>query len=206
VETTCSVLRAVKDLEGSTVTELARHLDLSKGAVYNHLATLHQEQFVTKNGDTYQLSYQLYNYGEYVRRLSPLYNVALSEIHQLVEETRESVNLMVESFGKGVYLYKEKGDTGIADEYHSNLLKNADYLHWSSTGKAILAELPNEEVEGIVDRYGLPKKTENTITTKSELWDTIEGIRKRGYANVIEVTIETQESTQTSQREFDTSR
>lgn len=182
VETTCSVLRALKNLDGATVTELADHLDLSKGAAYNHLATLRQQQFVSKNGDIYQLSYQIFTFGEYVRHLSPLYNVALNEIHQLAEETGESVNLMVESFGKGIYLYKEKGETGIADEYHTNRLTNADYLHWSSTGKAILADLPDERVEEIVDRYGLPEKTENTITTEAELWKEINVIRERGYA------------------------
>jgi DNA-binding IclR family transcriptional regulator len=56
------------------------------------------------------------------------------------------------------------------------------YLHHLSAGKAILARLPEERVEAIIDKHGLVERTENTITTRAELYDELETVRERGYA------------------------
>jgi len=48
--------------------------------------------------------------------------------------------------------------------------------------KAILAYLPDEQVEAIVDRHGLERKTSERIGTEEELYDTLEQVRERGYA------------------------
>jgi DNA-binding IclR family transcriptional regulator len=55
-------------------------------------------------------------------------------------------------------------------------------LHCTSLGKAILAYLPEERVDEIVDRWGLPARTADTITTREELDAELERIRERGYA------------------------
>ena len=51
VKISCSVLNTLKKTNGATVTELSNSLDLSKGAVYNHLATLKKEKFVVKDNN-----------------------------------------------------------------------------------------------------------------------------------------------------------
>jgi DNA-binding IclR family transcriptional regulator len=56
------------------------------------------------------------------------------------------------------------------------------YLHENSGGKAILAELPDDQIDSVIQEVGLPKQTENTITSRSELFDRIEKIRERGFA------------------------
>jgi len=55
-------------------------------------------------------------------------------------------------------------------------------MHYNSGGKAILAHLPDREVNVIIDEYGLPAQTENTITTRETLFDELERIREQGYA------------------------
>ena len=49
-------------------------------------------------------------------------------------------------------------------------------------GKAILAGLPDERVREIVDRHGLPRTTERTLTDEEELFAALEAIRDRGRA------------------------
>jgi DNA-binding IclR family transcriptional regulator len=46
----------------------------------------------------------------------------------------------------------------------------------------MLAEMPRDQVETILNRHGLPGATENTITDRESLFETLETIRQRGYA------------------------
>jgi DNA-binding IclR family transcriptional regulator len=55
-------------------------------------------------------------------------------------------------------------------------------MHWTALGKALLAQFPDERVHGIVDRHGLPRATENTITDRDELFAELERIRERGFS------------------------
>lgn len=176
------VVRALEELDGARVTELASHLDMSKSAVYNHLMTLQDNSFVVKEGNTYSLSLQFLLLGEYVRNQNQLYSVGKSELESLAEETGEYAHLSTEQHGLGVNLYKVRGEKAVGSDYQTSKLQKPDYLHFSATGKSILAYLPRERVEDIIDRYGLVRKTSNTITTPDELFTELERIRERGYA------------------------
>jgi hypothetical protein len=55
-------------------------------------------------------------------------------------------------------------------------------MHNSAPGKAVLAELPSEAVERILDLRGLPATTEETLTTREGLREELEAISERGYA------------------------
>ncbi|WP_135807416.1 IclR family transcriptional regulator [Halorussus marinus] len=182
VETTSRILNALQRHGNVGVTELSNELELSKGAVYNHLATLRKQGFVVKKGDEYQLSNKFINYGKSVQHQSPLYTVGKEYVDRLAEKTDEYAHLMVEENGLGYYLYRERGENAIAEEFHAWKNQKPDYLHHSSTGKAILAEFPCERVEEVIEEHGLPQSTEKTITTKEALFDELEKTRERGYA------------------------
>ena len=84
----------------------------------------------------------------------------------------------VEEHGRGVFVFRESGNQAVRTKTR---LGRRVYLHHVSAGKAILAHLPEERVEAIIDRHGLPPKTEQTITDPELLFDHLEGIRERGY-------------------------
>ncbi len=176
------VVRALEELDGAGVTELAEHLDLSKSVVYNYLTTLRDEKFVVKEGDTYSLSLQFLLVGEYVRNQNVLYRIGKGEVEELAEKTGEYAHLSTEQHGLSVNLYKVSGEKAVGSDYQTSKLQRADYLHFSATGKAILAHLPRERVNWIVDTYGLPRKTEETITDRDALFAELEHVRERGYA------------------------
>jgi DNA-binding IclR family transcriptional regulator len=56
------------------------------------------------------------------------------------------------------------------------------YMHATASGKAILAERSRDYVDDVIETWGLPAKTENTITSESELFAELERVRERGYA------------------------
>jgi hypothetical protein len=55
-------------------------------------------------------------------------------------------------------------------------------LHSTAIGKAILAELSDDEVLAVAGRTGLVRLTPNTLTSDEDLLAHLEGVRARGYA------------------------
>lgn len=182
VDTSIDVVRALKALDGATAVELVEQLDTSKSTVYNHLSTLRENQLVVKDGDTYELSLQFLLLGNYILNQNVLYSVGKKEVDKLAERTGEYVHLSAEQHGRRISLHKAQGKNAVGTEYQESQLQKPDHLHSSATGKAILAQLSRDRVEEICDQYGLPKRTENTITSRSELFEALEEIRERGYS------------------------
>lgn len=184
--TTLQVIDALKRMNGATVTEMADYLDLSKGGVYNHLATLRENDFVVKDDHVYDLSPRFILIGEHVRQESLLYQFGQQELDTLVEETGEYAQLITERHGRGIVLYLQRGEKAIGSGYPDQMEREPLGLHHLSAGKAILSRLPEERVNEIIDQHGLPRRTGNTITTREELFDELRTVRERGYALNIE--------------------
>jgi DNA-binding IclR family transcriptional regulator len=182
VKTTEKSLRLidqVRALEGARIHELESELDMTKGAIHNHLSTLRKHGYIVQEDNEYQLSLQFLTIGGHVRTNTPLYRKGRAKAIQLADDTGMLVNLLTEEDGQGVYLYQARGS------YAVNLDTHVGYrihLHNIAVGKAILAHLPEERTEEIIDRWGLPKATENTITDKEELLEELESVRTQGYA------------------------
>lgn len=182
VRTTEKSFRVVEQMQqhdGSRIYELEEELDMTKGAIHNHLSTLREQGFVNKEGDEYRLSLQFLTLGGQVRSDYPIYELGRQKIDQLANDTGMLTNLATEENGQGVYLYQSKGEYAVSlDTYVGYRI----HLHYTGIGKAILAYLPRERVEEIIDSWGLPRATENTITEPSALFDELETIREQGYA------------------------
>lgn len=178
-ETLFAIIEQLKERDGAGITELASELDMAKSSIHKHLKTMSEYGYVVKRNDTYHIGLQFLNVGEYARDSYDLYHAAKSQIHDLAAETGEMVWLIVPENGLSWFLYGAKGNTEISEEA---IIGSRAYLHHNSGGKAILAHLPSDEVERIIDEHGLPSKTENTITDRETLWTELETIRERGYA------------------------
>jgi DNA-binding IclR family transcriptional regulator len=177
------ILNALIELGSAGVTELAQYQEISKSTAHSYLKTLEYGGLVSQNeAEEYQLSANFLVYGEYVRNRSQLYQVGKSTIDELAETTGQYAHLVIEEDGRGINLYKSKGEEAVGDEYQAAKFQQRDYLHITASGKAILAHLPEDRIDEIIDRYGLPARTENTITDRDELFDELEGIREQGYA------------------------
>lgn len=182
VEKSWEIIEALKRKGEMGVTELAREVELSKGGVHTHLATLCERGVVMNENGTYRLGLHILNLGEYVRRQQQVFRAGKQEVDKLAEETDEFAHLMVQEYGKGIYLYQSAGERAIVEDYMMEKYQKRSYLHHSSLGKAILAHLPEEKVEQIIDRHGLPDMTNNTITTREKLFENLKRIRKEGVA------------------------
>lgn len=183
VETAFEILEALKALDGATTTEIADRLDLPKSSAYNHLQTLEHAGYVIKNEQTYELGLQLLDLGAFARQKQTLCEVAQPELETVAEETGELVNLLVEENGRGIFLLREQGESAVnIDSYTGQSV----HLHTTALGKTVLAYLSEERRKEVIDRHGLPEKTENTITDRQHLEAELEEIRTEGVAYDLE--------------------
>lgn len=174
IDTACSILQGLRELDGAGVSELAAHLDMSKGAVHTHLATLVDNEFVVKRGNTYQIGLRFVDFGEYAKNNVSIYTLATEEVDRLATETGEVAQFMVEEHGKGVYLHKARGEDAIQTSSYTGYRK---HLHCTALGKAIIAQFSDERIREIAEKTDLPARTEQTLTTVDELLEEIEQIR-----------------------------
>lgn len=183
VDTACTIIKFLRRTGGATVSEIGAEVDLTLGTVSTHLATLRVNDYVRKDGNQYELSPLFVTLGEHVRNHSDLYNAGTKEADRLSEETGEAVLLMTEYNGLKVSLYQAFGENAVGTEYHvRNREEPERYLHYSASGKAMLAGFPDEKVRRILDEHGLERRTENTITDPKSLREKLENVAEQGYA------------------------
>lgn len=179
VERTLSILQTLGEYDTVGVTALAKDLDIPRSTVFNHLKTLEASEYVVNEGGEYRLGSRFLELGAKARDFHAVYEAARDEVTRLAKETGEISALLVEEHGFGVFLYRAEGEGSVhIDSYTGQRI----YLHGAALGKAILAGLPDNRVEEIVDRRGLPALTDNTISDGRELAAELETIAEMGVA------------------------
>jgi len=163
------------------ITELSKRLTLPKSTVFHIVHTLHNYRWLERLDDSkkYVLGLRFFELGNLVQANSRLRQIALSHLEKLRKDTNETVYLVVYDQGEIVYLE--------CLESQLRLRARPVYgirvpLHCTSLGKAIMAFLPDEEVQNIIREKGLVGFTDKTITKKEALEKELKEIRKTGYA------------------------
>lgn len=174
-----AILELLQERNGMGITELASELKLSKATIHHHLSTLLEHELVVKNGTEYRLSLRHLDFGETVKSRLGYYEVVRREVDDIAAETGELAQFATEEHGRAVYLYKAQGEKAVQT---ASTIGKREYMHCISLGKAILAHLPEERVDEIVDTHGLEGFTDNTITSRAELHENLADVRERGYA------------------------
>lgn len=187
VETSLRIVEAIATLEGARVSEISEHLEIPVSTVHGHLKTLHEQSYLTKEGDEYHVGLQFLNHGGQARERKQGYQLAEEKVEKLAAETNERAQFIVEENGRGYYVHTESGEDAVLADAR---IGKRIYLHDSAAGKSILAQLPESRVHDIIDRWGLPAYTEHTITDREELFEELEQVREQGYALNIQETHE----------------
>ena len=187
VERAFEIVDFLKEHGSATIVEITDHLGCAKSTVHRHLKTLEENSFLVHENGEYRLGIRFLDYGVVAREKYALYQEAKPKVDDLAAETEEKIWCAVEEHGRSIHIYGAEGKRSVRT--HARV-GHRNYLHQHAAGKAILANLPDERIDKIVDVYGLPKRTERTITDRDKLWTEIEAIRDRGYAFNIEESVE----------------
>lgn len=177
-ETSLTILDAIKQLNGGTLSELAEYVGLAPSTIHTHLQTLEAVEYVTKIDGEYRLGLKLFHLGEHARMRDERYRLARRTASTIADQVNEEVNFSIEEYGRSVVLFDE---TSTAHREEFQVGRYFD-MHSSASGKAMLAQYSTERVHEIIDRCGLPEYTDHTITDTETLFQELESIAEQGYA------------------------
>ncbi|MFC6907108.1 IclR family transcriptional regulator [Halalkalicoccus tibetensis] len=176
---TFEIIDLLRQWDGAGVSEIANYLEKPTSTVHDHLQTLESEEYLINDNGVYRIGARFLELGEQARSRMKVYHLARPEVDNLAEETGNHSNFMIEEHGRGIFMYKAKGENAVRLDTRVGMRV---YLQTTALGKTILAHRPTEEVENIVERHGLPAITENTITDRDQLFAELAQIKERGYA------------------------
>ncbi|SEV80175.1 IclR family transcriptional regulator [Natrinema salifodinae] len=173
------IVDKVQERDGARLVDIADALDVSKSTAHQYLSTLVDLGYLKKVEQEYTLGHKFLNHGIHARKQYEITEVCRPTLENLVEETQEMAWVTVEEQGKAVYLDKVKGKRAVQTLAQ---VGTSAHLHYLASGRAMLASMSDEDVREIIDRHGLPARTEESITDTDALFDELEEIHDRGYA------------------------
>jgi DNA-binding IclR family transcriptional regulator len=173
------LVEVLVERNGARVTDLAEELDVAKSSVHSYLSTMVANGYAVKKGSEYYAGLRFLTVGGHLRERHPGYALAEPIVEDLAATTKERAQFIVEENGRGVFIHRSTGPRAVDADTR---LGKRIFLHSTGAGKAILAALPDQRVDEILDRHGLPARTEFTITERSVLDDELRAVKDRGYA------------------------
>jgi DNA-binding IclR family transcriptional regulator len=177
-DTSLAILEFVHEREGATMATICSALDLTKSTAHGHLTTLLNRGYLVKRGEQYHLGMKLLRFGEAAKRRDDAFPIIRDGVDTLAERVEEGVDYSVLENNRIISVYNT-----ITHENDPNFSPGREYLaHGTAAGKAILAEFDDERVLEIVDETGLPRLTDETITSRKRLLESLVAVRDRGYA------------------------
>jgi DNA-binding IclR family transcriptional regulator len=180
LERAAALLRALAEAgRPLSAGELAAAVGLPRPTVYRLLQTLCAEGWVAQNGRSFVIGASVLWLA--ARRLEQLElrSVGRPLLAELRDRTGETVHLGVLEAGQVVYVEKLESPGPLR---MASMVGRIVPAHSTALGKAMLAYLPREQVERIVERHGLVRRTPNTITDPARLFQELAAIRARGYS------------------------
>lgn len=165
----------------SGISDIAERLDLPKNSVFRIVCTLHAHGYLKRDDSSKQfalgskllsLAYAALHEGHLVER-------SMDVMRQVRDDTDETVLLGILDGAEGVVLEQVPSNQqvkvviGIGTRFP---------LHTAAPAKAMMAHLPQEEVDHLLDQIKFTQYTDRTITTRAALQQAIAQTRKAGYA------------------------
>ena len=184
-----SVARALRALEfvaasrdGVTAKELAAHLDIAVPSTYHVLTTLIEAGYLVHLSQEHR-----YGLGYRVRLLEQGLEKQLEVPPQTVEAIKR---LHVEADAAAYYAVYRDIDVVVAHVADSERRPRVRILdigfheatHATAFGKVMLAAMTPEDRDAYLDRVGLRRCAENTITDRADLEEHLVQVRKSGVA------------------------
>ena len=177
-----SILDALANTrEHPTLAELAHTVELHKSTAHRLLMILERQRIVEREprSGRYHLGLRLFELGTLAIASFNFRERAGSYLEQIVYQVDETVHLCVLDGGEILYLDKVEPSRSVR---MASRIGTRNPVHCTAVGKAILAHLPERDLNDILHRRGLKRFTSNTITTPAELKAQLRAVLERGYS------------------------
>lgn len=186
-----SVDRAITVLEilaregHAGVSEVAAEIGVHKSTAFRLLAALEERDLVEQNTDRgkYQLAFGILRLASAIPGRIDLARQAQVTMDALAQQLDETINLAVVREHYAVNVQQAFSSAAVASQ---NWVGQLTPLHATSSGKVLLAFMPEGQRDAILDKASLPRLTPNTITSRAALLDQLAEIREAGFATASE--------------------
>lgn len=164
-----------------TLSQLAQSLQMPKSTLLNMLRTLEMFGIIRKSesNQSYHLGLELLEMGYSVRKALPIIQYAIPLMEEVQEKTNKIIYFTIPKKGKVLYL---EGIYPTKRTVSYSVTGKTLPMHCTGCGKAMLSQMTEEDVQKIIDCYGLPRLTQETITDYDTLMQTLCQDRERGYS------------------------
>jgi DNA-binding IclR family transcriptional regulator len=168
------------------ISEISRHLKISKGSVHRLLSTLEEKGFIQQNSETkkYWLGPELYVMGTLVGDKMPLKDIVAPYAEELNEEFNEVVNVSIlerylDHCPRSLLIYKKVNKHQSLSVYPP--IGTSCECYCSAVGKCLIAFNSKVNFSDYDDDLIFPY-TENTLKSWAEVEKQCIEVKKNGYA------------------------
>lgn len=168
-----------KEPQGWSVTALADRLGFPKNSVFRICRSLHAMRYLRRMQQSYFLSPKLLAVAYAGLGAQNLIEKAIDVLRDLRNVTNETTLYGILVGNEGVVLEQ------VVSNHPMKYVVDVGHrfpLHTSSPGKAILAFLPKDERDRIIDQLDFKKYTQNSITRRSDFLRALEQVRESGFS------------------------
>jgi IclR family transcriptional regulator, pca regulon regulatory protein len=167
------------------VSELSRELALSRSTAHRYIATLARLGYLQQDPDSkrYRLGPKVLDLGFSAINSMDVREISAPHLRRLSDETGHTVNLAILDGTDVVYIERCRTAQPGQREIDLNLHVGARLpAYCTAMGKAILAFVPEDRREAIIERIDFVSRGPNTITDPAEFRAELERIRVSGFA------------------------
>jgi IclR family acetate operon transcriptional repressor len=167
--------------QGVRLKDIAIQLDLPESTAHRLLASLADRGYVQQHAEhgTYTLGWKLAVLARSLGSDARLVQNMRPYLDQLVRQLGQTINLAVLSNDRVMYLDCQTPSLSLALYVAPGMTLP---VHATSLGKNLLANLPETEREGLLDRIVLAPLTPHTVTDKDRFRALLDQVREQGYA------------------------
>lgn len=180
VERVCSILNLLqRSIDGVSLLDVAQTTELPKSSAFRYLWTLEMHRYVERDPEsgTYRLG--LGFLGMQSRQLEVLRERTRPWLEKLRDDLEETVNLAILDGDSVIYLDIVESRKSVRSAPRRG---DREPLHSTALGKAIAAHLPEKQLRAILNRTGMPSRTDNTITDPDDYVTELTKVNRAGYA------------------------
>lgn len=182
VAKTLQILEAVAASERSvTLPSLTEQTHLPKSSIYCILVTLEMHQYVERDAaNAYRLGLKALQLGAAAAQTTNLSSFFHEAARKIVRNCGETVQLTILDQTEVIYVAREDGTQPV--QLASNIGGRLP-AYATASGKALLATLPKASLDALFAGRPLPKLTEHTIGSLSQLRAELSLVHEQGYAH-----------------------
>ena len=182
VDNALKIIELLTDYEELSYAEMSAHLGLGKSTVFRLVATLESHKFVTRSESSkIRLSFKMAAIGGIVYNRSELIRTVHPYLVELAQRTSCTAHLVAMTEPVNIQFL----DKVLPRASSIPMASSAGYTtpaHLTATGKAILAQKSQRDVDDYIAKVSFYPATPNSIMDAGQLRDELKWIREHGFA------------------------